>query len=159
MSARAKSAPCVTQIAGPQWQLLASLRLRALAEGSARDDEQFQREVLFTEDQWRRRLRDDAQFVAWLDTCPVGLLGAHLHNHDLVYLYSLWLEPAARGRGLARLLVAAGLSWARARHARVVYLKVAADNAVARSVYTSLGFTLVGDGDPAGELAMAVTVS
>ena len=49
-------------------------------------------------------------------------------NAETVYLYSLWLDPAARGQGLARPLVAAAVDWARDRRARTVTLRVAADN-------------------------------
>ena len=53
----------------------------------------------------------------------------------------MWLDPAARGQGLARPLVAAAVDWARDRRARTVTLRVASDNAAARGVYESLGFT------------------
>ena len=75
--------------------------------------------VAFTAAQWRRRLRDHAQFAALLGDRPVGLIGAQQENAETVYLYSLWLDPAARGHGLARPLVAAAVDWARAgRRAR-----------------------------------------
>ena len=74
-----------------------------------------------------------------------------------MYLYSLWLDPAVRGHRLAHDLITAALDWAHTRHARTVYLRVAADNAAARAVYTSLGFALVPDADAmAGEVAMAL---
>ncbi len=61
-----------------------------------------------------------------------------------MYLYSLWLDPQARGQGLARPLVTAAIEWARTRKAHTVTLRVAADNTQARGVYENLGFT--GDG-------------
>ena len=79
---------------------------------------------------------------------PVGLIGAQQENAETIYLYSLWLDPAARGQGLARPLVAAAVDWARDRRARTVTLRVAADNAVARGVYESLGFTLTAAESP-----------
>ena len=95
------------------------MRLRALTDSLGADDPQYQREVAFTAAQWRRRLRDHAQFAALLDDRPVGLIGAQQENAETVYLYSLWLDPAARGHGLARSLVAAAVDWARAgRRAR-----------------------------------------
>jgi ribosomal protein S18 acetylase RimI-like enzyme len=78
-----------------------------------------------------------------------------------VYLYSLWLDPTARGQGLARPLVAAAVDWARDRRARTVTLRVAADNTVARGVYESLGFSLNAGESPRerGEVAMTLSVS
>jgi ribosomal protein S18 acetylase RimI-like enzyme len=88
---------------------------------------------------------------------------AHLESQEdpeTVYLYSLWLDPAARGHGLARPLVAAAVDWARRRRARTVTLRVAADNAVARGVYESLGFSIAvaETASPRGEVAMSLSV-
>ena len=70
------------------------------------------------------------------------------------------LDPAARGLGLARPLVAAAVDWARDRRARTVTLQVAADNAVARGVYESLGFTVTSaeTRGPQNEVAMSLSV-
>ena len=73
----------------------------------------------------------------------------------------MWLDPAARGHGLARPLVAAAVDWARSRQARTVTLRVAADNMVARGVYESLGFAAsrAENASPADEVAMTFSVS
>lgn len=124
------------------WRAFAVLRLRALTDSLGADDPQFVHESGFTAAQWRRRLRDHAQFVALIDDRPVGLIGAQHESPDSVYLYSLWLDPEARGHGLARPLVEAAVDWARRQRARTVTLRVAADNAAARSIYESVGFTV-----------------
>jgi RimJ/RimL family protein N-acetyltransferase len=150
----------VAQLAESDWRLFAAVRLRALTDSLGDDDPQYRQESSFTAAQWRRRLRDHAQFAALLDNRPVGLIGAQQENPETVYLYSLWLDPAARGHGLARPLVAAALDWARDRHARVVTLRVAVNNTVARGVYESLGFTPV-TGEPVNardEVSMSLSV-
>jgi RimJ/RimL family protein N-acetyltransferase len=150
----------VTRLTESDWRLFAGVRLRALTDSLGADDPQFQQESSFTAAQWRRRLRDHAQFAALLGDRPVGLIGAQQENAETVYLYSLWLDPAARGHGLARPLVAAAVDWARDRRARFVTLRVAVDNAVARGVYESLGFAPVA-GNNAGrrdEVAMSLSV-
>ena len=141
--------------------MFAGVRLRALTDSLGENDPQYQQEASFTAAQWRRRLRDHAQFAALIGNRPVGLIGAQQENPETVYLYSLWLDPAARGHGLARPLVAAAVDWARERRARTVTLRVAPDNAVARGVYESLGFTIAAaeTGSPRGEVAMALSVS
>jgi ribosomal protein S18 acetylase RimI-like enzyme len=150
----------VTRLTESDWRMFAGVRLRALTDSLGADDPQYRQESTFTAAQWRRRLRDHAQFVALLNDRAVGLIGAQQEDAETVYLYSLWLDPAARGHGLARPLVAAAVEWARDRRARLVTLRVAADNTVARGVYQSLGFTEVAGerADARHEVAMSLTV-
>jgi ribosomal protein S18 acetylase RimI-like enzyme len=150
----------VTRLTESDWRMFAGVRLRALTDSLGADDPQYRQESTFTAAQWRRRLRDHAQFVALLNDRAVGLIGAQQEDAETVYLYSLWLDPAARGHGLARPLVAAAVEWARDQRARLVTLRVAADNTVARGVYQSLGFTEVAGerADARHEVAMSLTV-
>lgn len=55
-------------------------------------------------------------------------------------IYSLVVDPAARGLGLARQLVRAAEDAACARGCHAVLLEVRADNAAARSLYRQLGY-------------------
>jgi ribosomal protein S18 acetylase RimI-like enzyme len=151
----------VARLNESDWRVFAGVRLRALTDSLGENDPQYQQEAAFTAAQWRRRLRDHAQFAALIGSRPVGLIGAQQENPETVYLYSLWLDPAARGQGLARPLVAAAVDWARDRRARTVTLRVAPDNALARGVYESLGFTpiLVENASPRDEVAMTLSVN
>jgi len=151
----------VARLTESDWQVFAGVRLRALTDSLGADDPQYRQEASFTAAQWRRRLRDHAQFAALIGNRPVGLIGAQQENPETVYLYSLWLDPSARGHGLARPLVTAAVDWARDRRAQTVTLRVAADNAVARGVYESLGFTVtpVENVSPRNEVAMVLSVS
>jgi GNAT superfamily N-acetyltransferase len=150
----------VVRLTESEWRVFAGVRLRALTDSVGESDPQFQQEVAFTAAQWRRRLRDHAQFAALVDDRPIGLIGAQVENAQTIYLYSLWLDPAARGHGLSRELVATAVDWARDRRARTVTLRVAADNAVARGVYESMGFTLAAAeiAGPRSEVAMSLSV-
>jgi RimJ/RimL family protein N-acetyltransferase len=151
----------VARLTESDWRVFAAVRLRALSDSFGENDPQYQQEASFTAAQWRRRLREHAQFAVLIGNRPVGLIGAQLENVENVYLYSLWLDPTARGQGLARPLVAAAVDWARDRRARTVTLRVAADNTVARGVYESLGFNLDIGESPSerGEVAMTLSVS
>jgi ribosomal protein S18 acetylase RimI-like enzyme len=153
--------PRIVRLTEADWQTFAAIRLRALTDSLGTGDPQFRHESGFTAAQWRRRLREHAQFFALLGKRPVGLIAAQQENPDTVYLYSLWLDPAARGHGLARPLVSAALDWARNQNARTVRLRVASDNAVARSVYESLGFAVTAGAahdTRDSEVAMSVSV-
>jgi RimJ/RimL family protein N-acetyltransferase len=151
----------VARLTESDWQVFAVVRLRALTDSLGADDPQYRQEASFTAAQWRRRLRDHAQFAALIGSRPVGLIGAQQENTETVYVYSLWLDPVARGHGLARPLVAAAVDWARDLRARTVKLRVAADNTVARGVYESLGFTvaMAGSRGPRDEVPMTLSVS
>jgi RimJ/RimL family protein N-acetyltransferase len=149
----------IARLTEAEWEVFAALRLRALAEAFGPQDQQYVCEQRFTREQWRRRISEHTQFAAWLAGSAVGLIGAHQETPDTVYLYSLWLDPEVRGYGLARELITAALDWARRSNARVVYLRVAAENAAARAVYARLGFAPLPDTEAmAGEMAMAITV-
>jgi ribosomal protein S18 acetylase RimI-like enzyme len=151
----------VARLTESDWRPFATVRLQALADSLGERDSQYQQESAFTAAQWRRRLRDHAQFAVLIGNKPVGLIGAQVENAETVYLYSLWLDPTARRQGLARSLVIAAVDWARERGARTVTLRVAADNTVARSVYESVGFTLTMAESPSArdEVAMTLSVS
>lgn len=55
-------------------------------------------------------------------------------------LYSLAVHPAARGRGLGKQLLDAGLAWMRTEHLTICRAEVKADNHSARKLYTTCGF-------------------
>ena len=152
------SALPVTKLDEADWRVFATLRLRALDDTLGTLDPQYREEMTFTAAQWRRRLRAHAQFVAGADGHPVGLIGAQRDSAESVYLYSLWLEPAARGRGLGLALVSAAVDWARGVSARVVTLRVDAANGVARTVYETLGFDVVDVPGKPGEITMSLKV-
>jgi ribosomal protein S18 acetylase RimI-like enzyme len=56
------------------------------------------------------------------------------------YLYEIWVDPDERGRGFGRAAMAALEAEARRRGLRGVEFNVWAGNAVARSLYRSLGY-------------------
>lgn len=66
--------------------------------------------------------------------------GQFAREGQLVGLYDVFTDPAARGHGLARQLCAQLLRQAQAEGARQAYLQVDVDNSAARAVYHRLGF-------------------
>jgi len=72
------------------------------------------------------------------------LLGFHWtkrHSADLGEVYVVGVDPAAQGRGLGKVLTAAGLAHLVAAGVREIHLYVESDNAPAVGLYTGLGFT------------------
>ena len=154
------SVPRVDRLTESGWRAFATLRLQALTETLGARDPQHREESAFTAAQWRRRLRIHAQFAVFVDDRAVGLIGAQRDRAESVYLYSLWLDPAVRGQGLARVLVSAAVQWANEEGARIVTLRVHHANTSARTVYERLGFRVVAaeDGDETAELTMSLGV-
>lgn len=146
----------VGRLGQDDWAVFAELRLLALADAFGVDDDQYRHERRLGETEWRYRITRHTPFAAWLDGRPVGLIAAHRDSDDTVYLYSLWLDPGVRGLGIAGQLLAATLDWARALRARTLRLRVAADNAAARSVYERFGFTAAQPGADGDELLMSL---
>jgi mycothiol synthase len=73
-----------------------------------------------------------------------GLLGFHWtkrHGPELGEVYVLGIDPAAQGRGLGRLLSAAGLAHLSDAGVDEVLLYVESDNAAGRRLYEGMGFT------------------
>jgi ribosomal protein S18 acetylase RimI-like enzyme len=150
----------VTRLTPADWRLFSVIRLRALADSLGVDDPHYRHESRFTAGQWRRRLCEHTQFAAAADGQALGLIGAQYQSTDSIYLYSLWVEPAARNCGLGHQLISTAVEWARDCRVQTIRLRVAADNAVARGIYEDLGFGVCDTGGASGtrELAMALSV-
>ncbi len=100
-------------------------------------------------DAWSRAqlaacLADPALFlVAHREGTILGYVILHVVA-DEAELLNLAVDPVARGQGVGRALIRAGVTAAGARGARAVYLEVRESNAVARHLYATEGFEVVG---------------
>jgi GNAT superfamily N-acetyltransferase len=95
--------------------------------------------------------RGKVLFLAEDDNRLLGVVGGFRRlDPDEVQLVSLWVEPAARGRGVAQLLIRAVAGWATSVGARRVFLFVQEANAPGRALYRRAGFRPTGDREPLG---------
>ena len=95
--------------------------------------------------------RGKVLFLAEDDDRLVGVVGGFRRlDPDEVQLVSLWVDPAARGRGVARVLIRAVAEWTTSIGARRVFLFVQEANAPGRALYQHAGFRPTGDRQPLG---------
>lgn len=134
------------RVVGPHdWPTWRELRLAALREaphafGSRLADWQGPNDQA---ERWRARLElaGSHNLIAVLDGAPVGMAsGIPSDAPGVVELISMWVHPAARGRGVGDRLLAEVERWAAAKGAHTLRLAVAAGNSAAIGLYSRHGY-------------------
>lgn len=146
MTAKHDSAPArIDRVAPEDWPRLRRVRLRALAADPEAFGSTFEQECAFPDARWRERLEDPGTvfFLAVADGADAGL--ARFSERDGVAgLFSMWVAPEHRGRGIGRTLVEHVAAEARSRgHARL-FLEVVDANREAVRLYERCGFVPTG---------------
>jgi GNAT superfamily N-acetyltransferase len=68
------------------------------------------------EERWRQRFSAvPLNVVVYCDGVPAGIVGAYEQPGGAVELISMWVDPAARGRGVGDAAVRAVVDWAGGR--------------------------------------------
>lgn len=141
----------VRRVRPDEWQLWRSLRLQALADspeafGSTLEDVKHRSDAYWQELIPTDSVSDRVFLVAELGDCPAGMVRADLLSGTIsrAGLYSMWVMPDKRGRGIGKALVNAAVEWARAKGASEVVLQVTEGNHAARQLYLSTGFAAAG---------------
>src|SRR5579863_6406019 len=125
---------------------LRSLRLEALSDSPEAFGSTYERELARTDADWQRWLAPGATFILEKDGEVCGLVAGVLDQLDasVVHLMAMWVRPAARGMGVAELLIDSVKSWAWQGNARQVRLNVFESNSRARRCYERAGFRATG---------------
>lgn len=84
-------------------------------------------------------------FIGRVDGSPAGIMAVAVLDHyrgpvfgmKVGYVYSMFVRPEWRGRGVARKLIETGVSWLRERGCATIRLRAGAK---ARTMYEHLGF-------------------
>ena len=142
-----------------------------LREEAAYFSTRYEDVVREPDDVWQARATEAADgtdkvlFVAEDGGVLQGVVGGFRRlDQAEVQLVSLWVDPNARGRGVAGSLIRAVASWARDRGADRIVLFVQEANAPGRALYLRAGFRPTGDREPVGagrpgfKLVVAATV-
>ena len=145
--------PAVRRILPDEWQVYRQVRLTALAEAPYAFMSTLEREQGFGEDIWRQRLGSPtaATFLAWRDGQPAGTATGKVDDPADEYavprawqLVGMWVDPRARGLGVADELVDTVAGHAMAEGAASLVLWVTEVNDRARAFYKRMGFLPTG---------------
>lgn len=147
----------IRRVRPDEWRRWREVRLRMLRDDAAFFSTRYEDMVREPDATWRDWVasaaagREKTLFVADEGGRWLGVVGAFRRVDPLeVQLISMWVDPAARGRGLARALIRSVGRWAQEHGATKVVLFVQEANAPARALYERAGFEPTGQTAPAG---------
>jgi ribosomal protein S18 acetylase RimI-like enzyme len=139
----------IRRVTADEREALRGVRLRALADapdafGTTLDEATARPDSWWTD--WAERSaasETQAMFLAWEGAQAVGIAG--VFHHDGVWqVISMWVERAARGRGVGQALLDAAVAFADGE----VRLSVTDGIGDARRLYERYGFVDTGDTEP-----------
>lgn len=127
------------------WQQLKQVRLAALLDAPTAFAVSHRTAAAYTDAQWQQRAASTstAFWLALRNGHALGMVGATLDDAGRYNLIAMWVEPAARGNGVAERLVKAVKAQAREHGHGRVYLDVAPENTQAAQFYLKQGFTFI----------------
>lgn len=146
----------IRPVRADEWRRWRETRLRMLRDDADFFSTRYDDMVREPEQAWRNWVAEAAAgdqktlLVAEENGRWVGIVGAFARVNPLeVQLISMWVDPALRGRGLARDLIRAVAAWAAGRGSTRVFLFVQEANEPAQALYERAGFRPTGDHTPA----------
>jgi len=147
----------IRRIQRGEWRELRDLRMRALETDPLAFGSTVAEERMLADGQWQERAAKGAGLLdqaTWVAVGPdgrfVGLV-AGVEKEPAVKVFSMWVDPRFRRRGLGQRLLDVVLEWARERRpAWEVRLEVNPRQEAALALYRSRGFHESGSSRPLG---------
>lgn len=133
------------------WMFLKQVRLAAFLDTPTAFGVSYQTAANYSDEQWKERASSAVGTEFWLainEDKPVGMIGGGVSQANRYNLIGMWIEPAARGSGVATQLVEAVKSRAIEKGHERVFLDVSADNARASNFYLKQGFAFIDEWEP-----------
>ena len=132
------------------WMLLKQVRLAALLDTPTAFAVSYQTAAAYSDEQWKERASSVGTefWLAFEQNRPVAMVGTTVSSAQRFSLIGMWVEPAARGSGVATHLVDAVKSRATDKGFDRVYLEVSTDNARASDFYLRQGFVFLEEWEP-----------
>jgi ribosomal protein S18 acetylase RimI-like enzyme len=150
------NAVAIRPVRADEWRRWRETRLRMLRDDADFFSTRYDDMVREPDQTWREWVAEAAAgnqktlFIAEEDGHWLGVVGAFARVNPLeVQLISMWVDPRARGRGVAGDLIRAVAGWTAGRSSTRVVLFVQEANAPARALYERAGFRPTGDRAPA----------
>lgn len=127
------------------WPLLKQLRLAALLDSPSTFGVSYEAATRYTDAQWQQRATSTgtAFWLAMHEGKAVGMIGAAVSDAGRFNLIGMWVEPAARGNGIAGRLIEAVKALALTHGFDRVFLDVSPENASASRLYLKQGFVFL----------------
>jgi len=146
----------IRPVRADEWRRWRETRLRMLRDDADFFATRYDDMVREPDRAWRDWVAEAAAgkqktlFVAEEDDRWLGVVGAFARVNPLeVQLISMWVDPEARGRGIAGDLIRAVAGWTLERGSTRVVLFVQEANEPAQQLYARAGFRPTGDRAPA----------
>lgn len=129
------------------WRLLKQVRLAALLDAPTAFGVSYTTAAGYDSDQWKQRASCESTefWLAFQEGQPIGMVGATVSESNRFNLIGMWVEPAARGSGIAKQLVDVVKARSSARGFDGVFLDVSPANTTASSFYLKQGFVFLGE--------------
>jgi ribosomal protein S18 acetylase RimI-like enzyme len=148
----------IRKVRADEWRRWREVRLRMLRDDATFFSTRYEDVVREPDEVWQTWVTEaelgekKTLFVAEGDEGQwLGVVGGFVRvDPSEVHLVSMWVDPEARGLGVARALIRAVGEWANERGASTVLLFVQEANGPARALYDRAGFTATGDRTPIG---------
>ncbi len=129
-----------------------AIRIEGLANEPAAFGSTLAEEASQPDGYWAERLQRSFMFGLFDGEALLGVAGFYIEGMEKVrhraHLVGVYLRPAARGKGAAKVLLGAVIEEAR-RQVQQLHLAVTTDNEPARRLYERMGFVVYGQ-DPRG---------
>jgi len=139
----------IRRIRSDEGMVLRDLRLRSLIDAPVAFGQRLDEARALPDAHWIRtaragsRGRGHAWYVAMTDRTTVGLVHGRHRPPSSLLLFSMWVDPLVRGRGIAHGLIDALEAWAVTWHATETVLWVYPSNEAAIGLYRSMGFRIL----------------
>jgi ribosomal protein S18 acetylase RimI-like enzyme len=152
----ARGQVAIRRVRADEWRRWRETRLRMLRDDADFFSTRYDDMVREPDGTWRDWVAEAATsdqktlFAAEEDGRWLGVVGGFARvDPSEVQLISMWVDPQARGRGIARDLIRALARWSGERGSERVVLFVQEANEPAQHLYSRAGFRPTGDRTPA----------
>ena len=157
----------IRRIGAEEWRELRDLRLRAVRDAPDAFTATFEEESLQSDGYWAEWATAMAEggssfgLVAVGERRWIGMVvgGPHRDYPGEAGLFAMWVDPSARGTGVARALVEGVVAWAGSAGFPVLRLRVTLSNEPAVGLYVRCGFSDAGLRKPLREGSDVMTMS